>query len=140
LILQSSDPETITSNLSFTKVSAGQLNHRNSILATLENSVSKFIKLTDVVANVRKKGEDKILYEVKQQSMTIAPNTNFAFPISLDGDEFKAGQYVVTFVANEGDKKWNLSKELTIDSKESKNLNSKDILFQNKPNFWQQNK
>lgn len=140
LILQSSDPKKIDSELSFTKVTAGQMNYRNSILLDLDNSKPKFMKLKDISATIKKKGNDKVLHEVKQPNMTIAPNTKFTFPISLNSDEYKSGKYIVTFSANEGEKKWNLSKELTIDSKEGKELNNKDVLVQNKPSFWQQNK
>lgn len=136
LILQSSDPNKLDSHLTLSKATAGQMNARNTALLTLENDQPKFMKLTAVHATMKKKGTDKVLYETKQEKMTIAPNTTFDFPISLDGNEFESGVYVATFQAKEGTKTWNLSKEFTVKAKDSKQLNQTDAVLQNKPSFF----
>lgn len=130
----------MASHLTLNKAAAGQMNARNSALLTLENDQPKFMKLTAVHATMKKKGTDKVLYETKQENMTVAPNTKFAFPISLDGHEFEPGTYVATFQTKEGNKTWKLSKEFTVKDKDSKQLNQSDAVVQNKPSFFDQYK
>lgn len=140
LLLQSSDPNTLDSHLSLTKATASQMNARNTTLLTLENNQPKFMKLTDVHATMKKKGADKVLYETKQKNMTIAPNTQFDFPISLEGNEFQPGTYVASFQSKEGNKTWQFTKEFTVTNQESKQLNQTDAVLQNKPSFIDQYK
>lgn len=134
-------------DLKLNSVKAGQLNFRNTILANLQNPNPTYLNSMTTEAKVTKKGEDKALYEVKKNSMQMAPNSNFDFPISLDGKPLEAGDYhfhavVYGQLDDKGeyvygkDKdgndvhyryQWTLDKDFSIAGEVAKKLNDKDV-------------
>lgn len=59
--------------------------------------------------------------------MQMAPDSNFNYPIELNGDKLKPGDYVVKVEAKSKDKIWNFDKELIVTKEKAKKLNSQDV-------------
>lgn len=119
------------------KVQPALLNYRTAITANLQNTKATMMKDLEVVAKVTKKGETKILHEATKKSMSMAPNSNFDFPINWDNEVLKPGTYMLNLVAKSGDKEWKFDKEFTISDKESKKLNKDAVeLVKEEPNWW----
>lgn len=140
LVLESSDPNKLPSQLEMTKAKASQVNVRNSVIESIKNDQSKLMNLKNVQATVTKYGSDKVLYKQKQNDVSIAPNTTMNYPISLNGQEFKPGKYTATFKGKEGTHTWRLSKTFTVKADESNHLNATDVIIKNKPSFFSQYK
>jgi len=68
--------------------------------------------------------------------MQMAPNSNFNFPISLEGDRFRSGNYVLELTAKSGDNEWSWTREFTIDADDARKLNREDVMIDNSPNWW----
>lgn len=135
-------------------VKPNQLNFRNVIMATFENTQPTFINSMVVDAKVSKKGEDKPLYKLTKVGLQFAPNTSFDFPISLEGDSLEPGTYVAeyeiygnksedgqfSFNVAEGATKfanhWTLKKEFTVKAEVAKELNQKDVTIKKENNWW----
>lgn len=133
--------------LNLTGVKADQLNYRNTILANIQNQNPVYLNDMAVDGQVTKKGDDKVLYQAKKDSMQMAPNSNFDYPISLDGAELKAGDYHFHGVVygqedpkgeyvygkdQEGNDvhyrfQWIMDKDFTIKGELAKKLNKKDV-------------
>ncbi|PAB00291.1 DUF916 and DUF3324 domain-containing protein [Enterococcus canintestini] len=140
VVLQSSDPAKIPSQLTLSHAKADQINARNVVVEQIENAQPKLIALKNIKATVTKAGSTKVLYQAKQTQASVAPNSAMSYPISLNGDAFKPGKYVATFEAKEGTHTWKLTKNFTVKAATSKNLNATDVLVQSKPSFFQQYK
>lgn len=135
-VVVSNSRNSIQSDLELVDVFADQLNYRNVISANLQNFTPTFVNRLEIEATVQKEGEDEILYEATQNQMQMAPNSNFNFPISLEGDRFRSGEYVLKMTARSGEEEWNWSKQFTIETDEARKLNRADVMVDTRTNWW----
>lgn len=96
-----------------------------------------------------------MLYQSRTFDMQMAPNTNFSYPISLNGEAVDPGEYVLEmdvygdanpegeFVVENNNSeektfehKWQFSKEFTVTAKEAKQLNDSDVTVENSSKQW----
>ncbi|EYT94337.1 DUF3324 domain-containing protein, partial [Enterococcus mundtii] len=113
-----------------------QLNYRNVISANIQNFTPTFVNRLEVEATVQKVGEEEILYQASQEQMQMAPNSNFNFPISLEGDRFRSGDYVLKMTARSGKEEWEWERKFTIDADEARALNRADVTIDTSTNWW----
>lgn len=57
----------------------------------------------------------------------MAPNSNFNYPISLNGEKLKAGKYTLKLNAQAKEGKWSFTKDFTISETDAKKYNSQDV-------------
>lgn len=144
----------VAANVKLADVKPTQINYRNVILAPLENDTATFINKVAVDAKISKKGSDKALYSMSKEGLQMAPDATFDFPISLEGQELKPGNYVaqlevygnqnengaVTRKSSKGEQKfanhWTLTKEFTVQKKVADNLNKKDVSLKKENHWW----
>lgn len=132
------------------KVQAAQVNYRNVINANLQNPLPVYVNQMAISAKVYSASNNKLLYESKNNSMQMAPNSNFDYPISLgDGKKLAAGKYRLkmtvyaykdgeaNYKTKEFDKKettyqyrWKFDKQFTVTDKTAGDLNKKDVTIQ----------
>ncbi|MEG2752710.1 MAG: DUF3324 domain-containing protein [Carnobacterium sp.] len=117
----------LESELRLNKITPSQINARNVINVNLQNPVSKYLNRLKVEAKVSKKGSNKPIITSKKDKMQMAPNSNFYYPISLEGQPLKAGNYTLEIVAVSNDDKWNWKKDFTIKAEDAKKLNETDV-------------
>lgn len=135
-VLVSNNRSSIEAELDLMDVFADQLNYRNVISATLQNSTPTFINRLEVEATVQKEGDTDVLYEANKEQMQMAPNSHFDFPISLDGDRFQSGDYVLTMVARSGEEEWKWTQAFTIEGEKARALNRSDVTVDTSINWW----
>ncbi|MDT1958939.1 DUF916 and DUF3324 domain-containing protein [Carnobacterium divergens] len=126
LVLNESDTE-LKSDLQLKKVFPDQVNSRNVINATIQNTQAKYVNQLKIEAKVTKKNSDKILYTSKKEQMQMAPNSTFNYPISLDSKPLKSGQYTLKMSAYSKDDEWHWDENFTIKNSVAKKLNKKDV-------------
>ncbi|MDO7873057.1 MAG: DUF3324 domain-containing protein, partial [Enterococcus casseliflavus] len=80
--------------------------------------------------------EDEVLYEASEEMMQMAPNSHFDFPISLEGDRFQSGDYVLKLRAISGEEEWSWERTFTIDAEEARSLNRADVTIDTSLNWW----
>jgi len=134
-VIVSNSRNTVQPDLALLDVFPDQLNYRNVISATLQNFTSTFVNRLEVEASVKRKGENEVLYEASKEQMQMAPNSHFNFPISLNGDRFRSGDYVLEMTARSGDEEWNWTEEFTIKADEARSLNRDDVTIDSSPNW-----
>ena len=135
-VVVSNTRDSVQPELELLDVFADQLNYRNVISATLQNFTPTFVNQLAVEATVKRAGENDVLYEASKEMMQMAPNSNFNFPISLEGDRFRSGNYVLELTAKSGDNEWSWTREFTIDADDARKLNREDVMIDNSPNWW----
>jgi hypothetical protein len=136
-VVLSNEGASVTPDLELLDVFADQLNYRNVISATLQNFMPAFTNRLEVEATVKRVGSDEILYEASQEQMQMAPNSNFNFPISLEGDRFRSGNYELNLKARSGEESWEWTQQFTIDADEARALNRTDVTIDTSINWWQ---
>ncbi|WP_271494489.1 DUF916 and DUF3324 domain-containing protein [Enterococcus sp. 5H] len=130
------DRTSVQPDLELLDVFADQLNARNVISATIQNFTPTFVNRLAVEATVQREGETEVLYEAHQEQMQMAPNSYFDFPISLEGDRFRSGTYVLNMTARSGEHEWTWSETFTIDADQARRLNREDVTIDTSMNWW----
>lgn len=135
-VVVSNSRDAVQPDLALLDVFPDQLNYRNVISATLQNFTPTFVNRLEVEASVKRKGEDEVLYEASKEQMQMAPNSHFSFPISLNGERFRSGDYVLNLTAVSGEEEWSWTEEFTIDTDQARSLNREDVTLINTTNWW----
>lgn len=147
------DQMLLENGLKLKSVKPTQVNYRNVIAANLQNPDGIYLNNFAVDAKVMKANKSKVLYESKNNSMQMAPNTNFDYSVPLgDGTRMKPGKYKLDLTAyadkdNTGAFKtamfgektdyrysWHFTKTFTIAGATAKRLNKRDVTI--KPFNW----
>lgn len=134
-VVVSNSRDSVQPDLDLLAVFADQLNYRNVISATIQNFTPTFVNRMAVEATVQRVGEDEILYEASEEMMQMAPNSHFDFPISLEGDRFQSGDYVLKLKATSGEEEWSWEQTFTIESDEARSLNRADVTIDSSLNW-----
>jgi len=135
-VVVSNSRDSVQPDLELLDVFADQLNYRNVISATIQNFTPTFVNRLSVEAKVQRVGEDEILYEATEEMMQMAPNSNFDFPISLEGDRFQSGEYVLHLKATSVEEEWVWERNFTIEAEEARSLNRADVTIDSSLNWW----
>lgn len=135
-VVVSNSRDSVQPDLDLLDVFADQLNYRNVISATIQNFTPTFVNRLAVDATIQRVGEEDILYEASEEMMQMAPNSNFNFPISLEGDRFVAGQYLLKMKATSGEEEWSWEREFTIEADEARSFNRADVTIDTSTNWW----
>lgn len=146
--------DIIEPNLTLDEVKPSQINYRNVIDSTLTNDTTTYINQVAIEGIITKKGSTESVYSVDKNSMQIAPNSIFNFPVYLEGKKLEAGDYHIkltvfgdkaddgTFVKKIDDQdtkfkhQWILEKDFTIAADEAKTLNEKDVTIKEEGPNW----
>lgn len=147
--------EPVFPDLVLSQVQANQVNYRNVINANLQNPNSAYLNQLAIKADVKLKGQTEVLYSLKQEMMQVAPNSNFDWPIPLEGKKLKAGNYILTMEAygvksatgeysngqdEEGQPirykyRWEFEKEFEIKPDQAKKFNQADVSIPEEKNW-----
>lgn len=112
------------------------LNYRTAVTANLQNTQATIMKDLMVDAKIMKKGSTTILHETKKDNLSMAPNSNFDFPIGWDNQSLDAGKYTLQLVAKTGEDEWTFEKDFEITAKDSKKLNDEAIELEKSEANW----
>ncbi|GKS55953.1 DUF916 and DUF3324 domain-containing protein [Enterococcus mundtii] len=135
-VVVSNSRDSVQPDLDLLDVFADQLNYRNVISATIQNFTPTFVNRMTVEATVHRVGEDEVLYKASGEMMQMAPNSHFNFPISLNGDRFQSGEYVLNMKATSGEEEWAWEQRFTIESEKARALNQQDVTIDTSLNWW----
>lgn len=135
-VIVSNSRSTTDADLELLDVFADQLNYRNVFSAQIQNFTPTFVNQMEVEATVRAEGESDILYEAKQTGMQMAPNSHFNFPVSLEGDRFRSGTYVMDITARSEGQEWTWEKVFTVEADDARRLNREDVTIEGGRNRW----
>lgn len=135
-VVVSNSRNSVQPDLDLLDVFADQLNYRNVISATIQNFTPTFVNRMAVEATVQRVGEPDILYEASEEMMQMAPNSHFHFPISLEGDRFVAGEYLLKLKAASGEEEWTWERTFTIEAEEARAFNRADVTIATSTNWW----
>ncbi|HCT8121450.1 DUF916 and DUF3324 domain-containing protein [Enterococcus faecalis] len=105
----------VAPELKLNTVEPGLNNYRTTLYANLQNTSSTMIKDMTVTAEVYKEKSAEVLHKTVKNNQSMAPNSNYNFPISWDNQSFQPGKYSLKL--NAVDKvghKWSFNKDFEI--------------------------
>lgn len=113
--------------LGFKNVDVLLSNGSKVVGVTLQNDQPKMIDQLKMSVKVRKKGSDKVLFEKKGEDLSVAPNTNFTYQVPLGMENVEAGKYSVEITAQNQEKEWNWTKEVSVTNEAAAKLNEEAV-------------
>ncbi|MGX7244870.1 DUF916 and DUF3324 domain-containing protein [Enterococcus quebecensis] len=123
VLLNETDKE-VRPELTLNEVKATQKNGNNAVIMNIQNKTAAMIKKLQMDAKLYYENETKPRYENHQESLTMAPNTNFNYKIDLKEQPFVAGNYTVKIKANDGFRDWTWERKFKIEEKEAEKYNA----------------
>lgn len=135
-LVVSNKREQLSPELDLLAVYADQLNFRNVFSAQIQNQSGTFVNQLQVIASIYNEDQTERLYSTDASGMQMAPHSNFAFPIPLNGESFVPGTYVLHLQANSGELEWEWTRTFAVDDQTSKTFNRQDITIPSQTNYW----
>ena len=135
-VVVSNNRSSTDPGLELLEVFASQVNYRNVISAKIQNYTPTFVNHIEIDAEVRASGSDTVLYETQRTSMQMAPNSHMDFPIPLNGERFRPGDYVLTMTARSQGEEWHWEEPFTIAAADARRLNEEDVTLEPETNWW----
>ncbi len=135
-ILLSENDSEIIPELKLNDVFPDQVNARNVISANIQNCMPMYMNQMTVEAKVTKKGNSTILYESSNEGLQMAPNSNFNYPIPLNGEKLKGGEYTLTMTAASMGEVWTWTRDFTIERDKALALNKSDVSIKQTDYTW----
>ena len=135
-LVVSNKREQLSPELDLLAVYADQLNFRNVFSAQIQNQSGTFVNQLEVSASIYNEDQTERLYSTEASGMQMAPHSNFAFPMSLNGESFVPGTYVLHLQANSGELEWEWTRSFVVDDQTSKTFNRQDITIPSQTNYW----
>lgn len=117
---------SVKPDFNLNKVKPGLQNYRNAIFVNLSNTQSMIAEHLVLNAEITFKGKSDVLYQKKKTDVSMAPNSIMNYPVSLEGDAMKAGNYTAHIILKGYDREWNWDKNFTITDEEADEFNKKD--------------
>lgn len=108
--------QKVTPELKLNTVEPGLDNYRTTLFANLQNITATMITDMTVTAEVYKENGAEVLHKTVKNNQSMAPNSNYDFPISWDNQAFQPGKYRLKL--NAVDKvghKWLFNKDFEIE-------------------------
>lgn len=135
-VVVSNSRNAVKPDLELVDVFADQLNYRNVISAKIQNFIPTFVNRLAIDATIQRVGEEEVLYEASDEMMQMAPNSHFDFQISLEGDRFVAGDYLLKMTATSGEEEWSWERKFTIEAETARSFNRADVTIDTNTNWW----
>lgn len=137
-VLLSESDAKVPSEITFNSIYPGLSNYRNAVFLNFSNTAMAFTGDVSVEFDIRQKGSQDILYDTKKTDMKIAPTSMIDFPLLLNGDEMRAGNYTGHAVVTSGDQKWEWEQDFEITQEDADKYNKQDVsLVQEQGINWQ---
>lgn len=117
----------VTPKLKLNQIEPALQNYRTAVTANLQNTEATIINDLDVNANVTKQNSTTVLHETNKKGLSMAPNSNFDYPINWDNEPLNPGKYTAHIKAKSGEEEWSFDKNFEIKAEASKKLNKEAV-------------
>ncbi|MHC9000178.1 DUF916 and DUF3324 domain-containing protein [Enterococcus bulliens] len=154
-LLMRENETVVEPKLNLLDVAANQVNARNVIEMTLQNPVSRYLNQLKLVGEITNKDNPEIKYSIDVQGLQMAPNSNFSYPVSLNGQKLEPGNYHLHLMAygNKSDEgtvsvagkdgktltflnQWEFDKDFSISGELAKQYNKQDVTIEENDTSW----
>ncbi|SJZ61822.1 protein of unknown function [Pilibacter termitis] len=119
-------------NLNLVDIQAGMDYFKKSYLGRVQNDQPALMTKLTFLAKVTKKGSDEVLFKNEMSGRSMAPNSNYQFPVHLNEKQAQAGEYTYSLEVISEDpkwesKNWRWEKDFTITKEEAEKINKESL-------------
>lgn len=121
-LLLTENEKEVEAKLKLTSVTIGEVNYRKFIKANIQNTQPVIVRDLAIEAKIYLKEGKELFFTQSSDNINMAPNSNFDYLVSMEKNEFPAGNYILKVKAKNGKNEWTMEEEFTIVGKETKSL------------------
>lgn len=121
------EKKTVEPNMNLLSVKAGMRNYRKGVFPVFQNDKAVIIPKLTIKSEIMKKGSTDVLENTTLKNLSMAPNSNFKFPMLYDKGQLEAGDYTLKAVATSGKNTWKFNKNFTITNDDASKYNKDAI-------------
>ena len=103
-------------------VHLNQANRHNEVTMTIRNPQPQLMSQLQGIFIITKKGATAPILRKKSQNLSIAPNSQFNVPLTLN-NQFKPGHYTYTIILKNGNGQWRFTRNFEITKHEADTFN-----------------
>lgn len=126
-IVEKGNDTKVTPKLELIEVQPELINYRTGIQSTFENATPAFISRLNFTGEIYRKGEETPLYTREEEGFSVAPNTSFNFPISIDNEALQPGEYTFVATASNEDYDWSFEENFVIEKDAAEEVNKEAV-------------
>ncbi|MBO0473076.1 hypothetical protein IGL98_002699 [Enterococcus sp. DIV0840] len=135
MLISETETKNIKPKMKLNKVYPGIQDGKAMLFVNFSNSQPVYGEDLSVHVKVRNRNKTKILFEIFNKNMRIAPNSMLDFPVPIDDKRMKAGEYTAEItVKTQGNKTWSWVEDFMISNQEAKGVNSQVIEARDRSN------
>lgn len=134
-IVLNGEPLNQELELRLQNIEISQRNFRNVIYLDIQNPLSLIINDLEVNVEVRRAGEERVIYEQSKADMRMAPNSTMAFPVEIR-DHFTSGDYEAQITLLAENQTWLFTENFTIEEAQAQEFNELTIDQKQGNRFW----
>lgn len=117
------------------KVAAGLDDYHRGVFANLRNPTAVMIPKLKVKTTLTNRDDGKVVKQVSQDNVQMAPNTVFRSPMYFGQQRLKAGEYHLQLVAKNQDRTWVFDRDFKITAAQA-NAANKGAVENSDVNIW----
>lgn len=107
--------QNVTPELKLNTVEPGLNNYRTTLFVNLQNTAATMITDMTVTAEVYKENGTEVLHKTIKNNQSMAPNSNYDFPISWNNQVFQPGKYRLKLNAiDKANHQWSFNQDFEI--------------------------
>lgn len=154
-LLMRENANLVEPKLNLMNVEANQVNARNVIDIQLQNPVARYLNQLKLVGEITNKDNPDLNYTIDAEGLQMAPNSNFSYPVALNGQRLEPGNYHLHLIAY-GNKssdgtisvetkngetakfanQWEFDKDFSISGEIAKKYNKQDVTIEKSDTNW----
>lgn len=135
-VLLSQKKEDIKPEINLLGVKTEQRNYRNYISANLQNAAPTIVRELKATMTIYQKSGKTPVYEVVNNDMRMAPNSNFYYGVNLEDKLFKPGKYTMILKGTADEIPFSFEEDFNITREEADNLNKNALYAEPEFNWW----
>ncbi|WP_438757503.1 DUF916 and DUF3324 domain-containing protein [Enterococcus sp. AZ126] len=137
VLLSESDVNKIKPELEFHSISVDTNGKNAQLILNFSNKQPVFAEGMSLAVAVRKKSDDRVIFELNRNRMRMAPNTQINVPIPLQYKLKTPGVYTMqTHVTLKGGESWSWEQDFDISEKDIPKLNTQLTKMSNESNTF----
>ncbi|WP_203637603.1 DUF916 and DUF3324 domain-containing protein [Levilactobacillus wangkuiensis] len=114
-------------NLTLGKVGAGLSNYHRGVIANLRNPTATIVPNLKMNTTITNRDGGKVVKQLKQSNVQMAPNTTFGYPMLYGKTPLKAGYYHLHMVVKNTDRTWVFDRDFTITKAQANKYNRSSV-------------
>ncbi|MCC4722267.1 DUF916 and DUF3324 domain-containing protein [Salinicoccus sp. RF5] len=122
--------------LEFLSLEPGLINHRTGLQTQFANTAPKLIGGIEFEGSIYPEGSDEPIHTRTVEDFSIAPNSQFNFPVMFEDQKLEPGDYVFRAFVSNSEHEWTFEEVFEITAEAADKANDEAVEIEEEENTW----